>query len=94
MSHCLFRTSINYAFAEEQGIQNGVDPCFKAGSYVPAADSPLVDAGVNDLSWMATAYDLQRKPDGRPFRKRIYNGVVDIGAYEYWPVPGLLLKVR
>jgi hypothetical protein len=38
-------------------------------------DSPCIDAGVNE-EWMREAVDL----DGNP---RIWNGTVDMGAYEY-----------
>lgn len=94
MSNCLFASEIDYAFKPAQKIKNGQDPLFEANSYVPSRNSPLVDAGLNNASWMTTAYDLQRDEDGKPFCKRIVNGVVDIGAYEYRPIPGFLLLLR
>ena len=99
MSNCLFASAIDYySFAPEQENLNGYDPQFETGSYVPSAKSPLVDAGCNNTAWMTTAYDLQRKPDGtligKPFRKRIVNDIVDIGAYEYRADPGLMLMLR
>ena len=101
MTNCLFASEISYyTFASEQRILNGDAPCFRHGSYVPTADSPLVDAGVNNPGWMTDAYDLQREPDGtligKPFRSRIYNDIVDIGAYEYGvdeASPGFILLV-
>ena len=50
--------------------------------------SPCVDTGTNEM-WMASAKDLA----GRP---RIYDDIVDRGAYEYTPPPpsGTLLLVR
>ena len=54
------------------------DPQFDdepAHDYHISLGSPLIDAGVND-AWMTGAVDI----DGN---QRIYNGTVDIGAYEY-----------
>lgn len=59
-------------------------------AYRPLADTPLVDAGANDLiSADAAELDLARNP-------RILNGSVDIGAYEYdWrPTYGEMLGRR
>ena len=94
MSNCLFASAVDYAFDPAQKILNGEDAKFQSDSYVPANKSPLVDAGHNDLSWMATAWDLQRDADGNPVCKRIVNEVVDIGAYEFRPVFGFMLLLR
>ncbi|NOX19304.1 MAG: T9SS type A sorting domain-containing protein [Chlorobi bacterium] len=54
------------------------DPMFDdqpANDYHISLGSPLIDAGVND-AWMSGNFDI----DGN---QRIYNGTVDIGAYEY-----------
>jgi hypothetical protein len=64
------------AYAGEGNITN--DPALAQphyGFYRPSYTSPCLDAGTN-LAWMAGATDLI----GRP---RIYNGTVDMGAYEY-----------
>lgn len=93
MSNCLFASAFPREFDAAQKIVNGADPLFAEGSYVPSKNSPLVDVGQN-AAWMTTAYDLQRKPNGKPACKRIVNGTVDIGAYEYRAIPGLCLIVR
>ena len=93
MSNCLFASAFAHEFDAAQKIVNGADPLFAEGSYVPSKNSPLVDVGTNS-AWMTTAYDLQRKPNGKPACKRIVNGTVDIGAYEYRAIPGLCLIVR
>jgi hypothetical protein len=66
------------------------DPLFRSpatGNFHILAASPCVDVGTNQL-WMAkgepTAFDL----DGNP---RIANGVVDIGAYEVYTAPSMLI---
>ncbi|NLF38737.1 hypothetical protein GX586_04790 [bacterium] len=57
-----------------------------AGSdYHLVGASPCVDSGTNQ-AWMAGACDL----DGNP---RIYDGVVDMGAYEFVPEPAALMAV-
>ena len=81
-------------------LKNGVNGCIVAegdpgftdaanGDYTLTKDSILVDKGIN-LDWMDAATDLRQKKRCR----RIYNDIVDLGCYEYWPVPGLLLMVR
>ncbi|NLF40895.1 hypothetical protein GX586_15735 [bacterium] len=50
-----------------------------AGNYRLLASSPCIDKGTN-MPWMAAAKDL----DGNP---RLYDGRVDMGAYEYVPEP-------
>ena len=67
-----------------------VDPLFTAPlsvDYRLLPTSPCVNAGVNQLDWMATAKDL----DGNP---RIQCGVVDMGVYEWVPPRGILITVR
>jgi len=76
-----------YTGLAEGGDGNVSDPPLfvdtKAGDYHLLADSPCIDAGVND-DWMWDGVDL----DGNP---RIFCGkfskTVDMGAYEYasWP---------
>ena len=81
-------------------LRNGVKGCIVQagdpgftdaanGDYTLTKDSILVDKGIN-LDWMDAATDLRRKKRCG----RIYNDIVDLGCYEYWPVPGLLLMVR
>ena len=62
-----------------------------ADDYRLAGGSALIDAGRN-ADWMETATYLD--PPKRSRSGRLYNGIVDIGCYEYWPVPGILLMVR
>ncbi len=61
------------------------DPVFEnlgAENYNLTALSPTIDVGLND-AWMTGAFDIGST-------QRIYNGTVDIGAYEYMlPPPGL-----
>lgn len=66
------------------------DPLFRAaatGNFRLAEGSPCIDAGLNQ-PWMArgqpTAFDL----DGNP---RIAGGVVDIGAYEVFTAPSMMI---
>ena len=66
------------------------DPLYRSratGNFHILAASPCVDVGLNQ-PWMAkgepTAFDL----DGNP---RIANGVVDIGAYEVYTAPTMLI---
>ncbi len=67
-----------------------VDPLYRGratGNFHILAASPCVDAGANQL-WMAkgeaTAFDL----DGNP---RIAGGIVDIGAYEVFTAPSMMI---
>jgi len=63
-----------------------------AANYRLLSASPCIDSGTN-LPWMTVAKDL----DGNP---RIYDGIVDMGAYEYIPEPvgiwiiGLILPFK
>lgn len=60
------------------GAQSG-DPQFADTNLLPAAGSPVIDAGVNAV-WMDSAQDARGYP-------RIDNAVVDIGAVEYYHLP-------
>jgi len=62
-----------------------------ADDYHLTKGSPLVDAGRN-AAWMLTATYLDPPKPSRS--ARISNGRVDIGCYEFWPTPGLLLILR
>lgn len=55
------------------------------GDFALQMSSPCVDKGAND-GWMTTAKDLVG-------RKRIIGDIVDIGCYEYKPIPGMMLMV-
>lgn len=56
----------------------GMDPRFRPGSYELDGGSPAADAGTNAPPAGLGSTDL----GGRP---RVYNGTVDIGAYEWVP---------
>lgn len=78
-------SSMQYSLSNPQpdgdGNQTG-DPAFvnsAEGNFRLQADSPCINTGTNQ-PWMAEAIDL----DGNP---RIIDETVDIGAYEYVPLP-------
>ena len=73
-------------------VWNGVDPKFKAGTFVPSRSSPCRDAGVL-LDWMDGSYDLKRDADGLPFCERVVGAAPDIGCYEFMPKLGLKVMV-
>ena len=81
-------TKTNYVYCcttpEPGGVGNITNaPMFVnigAANYHLLEGSPCIDAGTN-LPWMIGATDL----DGNP---RIYDGTVDMGAYEFIPEPG------
>lgn len=92
------RTAANYInccgwpavakFTKENGCI-AADPKFvdpTNGDFTLQASSPCRDAGVYE-SWMDTAFDLLGK-------KRINRGFVDIGCYEFTPIPGLMVILR
>jgi hypothetical protein len=56
----------------------GIDPRFNGGSYELDGGSPAADAGTNTPPAGLGRLDLGRRP-------RVYNGTVDIGAYEWVP---------
>lgn len=69
-----------------------LDPMFTdiaADDWSLQKESPCVNMGLN-ASWMVGARDIRNQ---RKF-SRIVNGIVDIGCYEYRPIPGLLLFVK
>lgn len=56
----------------------GEDPLFQPGTYELGGASPAADAGTNSVRTGLDDLDLAR-------RDRVYNGTVDIGAYEWYP---------
>ena len=91
-AHCLGPTDSSSLLADEayHNVKTN-DPQFvdyAGGNYSPDARSPAVNAGTNAV-WMTGATDLRCNPR----RGRIYDGRVDIGCYEFWRAPGLLLLV-
>ena len=58
------------------------------GDYSLTKHSPARNAGTN-LTWMAGVLDLS----GQRKRVRINEEIVDVGCYEFRPIPGLLLFV-
>ena len=87
----LFRSTLNYAGYTITPVNSiSADPLFRlpgAGNFRLLFGSPCIDAGTNQL-WMAkgepTAFDL----DGNP---RISGKAVDIGAYEVFTAPSLMM---
>ena len=74
-------------FTEENGCF-AADPKFvdaAHGDFALQMSSPCVDKGAND-GWMTTAKDLVG-------HKRIIGDFVDIGCYEYKPIPGMMLML-
>ena len=70
------------------------DPKFSdaaSGDYTLGAASPCRNTGVN-LPWMVGATYLNPTVPKRS--GRIAEQIVDIGCYEYWPVPGFQLMIR
>ena len=70
-------------------VEGGND--FGAGVYSTTSltkHSPARNTGTN-LTWMAGAFDLS----GQRKRVRINEEIVDVGCYEFRPIPGLLLFV-
>jgi hypothetical protein len=61
-------------FVDPDGA-DGKPETYEDNNYRLSADSPCIDAGNNE-DWMWTVVDL----DGNP---RIWNGTVDMGAYEF-----------
>ena len=89
-SNCCTYPSTATVLATSPGYIN-VDPKFvdpAQGDFRLAADSPCVNAGVN-ADWMSGkgSKDLAGNP-------RIYKGTVDIGCYELWMPPGLMIFLR
>ena len=87
----VYGNTVNYAGNPITPVNSiSADPLFRlpgAGNFHLLAGSPCIDAGTNQL-WMAkgepTAYDL----DGNP---RISGKAVDIGAYEVFTAPSLMM---
>ena len=74
-------------FTEANGCV-AADPKFvdaAHGDFALQMSSPCVDKGAND-GWMTTAKDLVG-------HKRIIGDFVDIGCYEYKPIPGMMLML-
>lgn len=84
IDHCNLQGGPSSIFlAEDAVLEYGagnidVDPLFIDGGYRLRADSPCVDAGDNGYVPTGRPTDLMGCP-------RIGNGMVDMGAYEYWP---------
>lgn len=95
-SNCCFYASNGAQLPKKAGTTPGCvlnDPCLADvanGDLSLLPTSPCKDAGFTAWGWMVQASDYR----GRRTYPRVYNGVVDIGAYEYRPAPGLLLLFR
>ena len=94
VSHSLFGTAYGaaYLYSPMHGVNGCItnNPAFTnaaAGDYHLLADSPAINAGINQ-PWMAGASDL----DG--LKPRIRGLVVDLGCYEAAPRPGAVWKTR
>jgi len=90
---CNYSDGMSYAYCCTTPDPGGTgciedDPLFvntNAANYRLLSASPCIDSGTN-LPWMTGATDL----DGNP---RIYDDIVDMGAYEFIPEPCYLLFV-
>lgn len=84
--------SRNGSFPAGSHNVSGGDPLFvdaPQGNYRLHGKSPCVNAGLNQ-EWMTDAFDL----DNDTKKPRIIGSAVDIGCYEYRPVPGLTVVFR
>jgi len=81
--------SFNCAYPAMTGSGNITnDPLFAdtaSGNYRLSAGSPCKNTGTNQ-DWMTNAVDL----DGQT---RIWNRIVDMGAYEYWSPNGAIFRI-
>lgn len=74
---------------ETMGSGSGTNN-YVAGNYTLSYSSPCRNKGLNDVSWMPTALDL----DGNPRLDRT-SGLVDMGCYELLPPPsGTVVSIR
>ena len=105
-----FASSGNYPETQYGNIACAADPCFVAaaeGDYRLTGQSPLKDAGGTAAPWMSAAKDVGTgygvaSPSG-PYgvavafpeaRRRLDQGVPDIGCFEHFTKPGLMLLLR
>ena len=92
-STCVFSSASNQdCFNAANGNIVATDPLFADaahGNYSLQGKSPCVNAGLNQ-DWMTDAFDL----DNYTKKPRIIGSAVDIGCYEYRPVPGLTIMFR
>ena len=63
------------------------------GDYTLAMNSVLINKGLN-FDWMVGASDIRGNARKFPRIRKDGVNIVDIGCYEYWIAPGLLLLVR
>ena len=104
LTNCLFWANTAPADADWHGgdgmsvfkchVTADGDPKFADAAnddYTLSAASPCRNAGAN-APWMVGATYLN--PTNPKRTGRIAENIVDIGCYEYWPVPGILLMVR
>ena len=89
LGYSLVHPALTGSLSDVQHVINtDTAPGFRAGTYVPKASSPLVNAGLT-APWMYGAHDLSRDSGGCPTTPRVVGSSVDIGAFEYAPVSGL-----
>ena len=82
-TNCLFGSGVSNIFDSPRAFGNIVGAALLDGNGVPLAGSPAIDAGDNALA--SDELLAGRDPAGT---RRVLNGTVDIGAYEYdWGVP-------
>jgi len=86
--NCCVWPEVPSVFLSENGCVNA-DPRFvdaANGDFRLSMGSPCKDAGILE-GWMAGAFDLAGG-------KRVFNGVPDIGCYEFFLPPGFMLIFR
>ena len=105
LTNCLFSANLigtsEGTYTADTRATFALDHCFTEGDpkfvdaangdYTLSAASPCRNAGAN-APWMVGATYLN--PTNPKRTGRIAENIVDIGCYEYWPVPGILLMVR
>ena len=86
----VYGNTVNYRGLTASPTSISADPLFRmteAANFRLTPGSPCINAGVNQ-PWMVNGEPTAFDPDGNP---RIASGVVDIGAYEVFTAPSLMI---